>query len=154
MTRFYVGLGSNVAPRRRAIEEALGRLLEVDSLVLESVSLLRETEHVPVSRGEPAQDKFLNGVCRLSAERSPEEMLMELLAIEEAGGRVRDSAHGPRTIDLDLLLAGHERRAGDNLTLPHPRMGERAFVLEPLAEVLHPDDADLPARMGVTEEAL
>ena len=151
MTRFYVGLGSNVAPRRRAIEEALARLLDVDSLVLESVSPLRETDHVPVSSGEPAQGTFLNGVCRLSADRSPEQMLRELQRIEDEGGRVRDASHGPRTIDLDLLLAGEERRDLADLTLPHPRMAERAFVMEPLAEVLHPDDGALPARMGVED---
>jgi 2-amino-4-hydroxy-6-hydroxymethyldihydropteridine diphosphokinase len=98
-----------------------------------AVSTLRETDPV----GYEDQPRFLNGVVELGTELSPRELLSRLLAIEARLGRVRGQGprFGPRTIDLDLLLYGEETVDEPGLTLPHPRLHERRFVLEPLAEL-------------------
>ena len=98
-----------------------------------AVSTLRETDPV----GYEEQPRFLNGVVQLGTELSPQELLARLLAIETRLGRVRGEGprFGPRTIDLDLLLYGEETVDEPGLTLPHPRLHERRFVLEPLAEL-------------------
>jgi 2-amino-4-hydroxy-6-hydroxymethyldihydropteridine diphosphokinase len=98
-----------------------------------TVSTLRETDPV----GYKEQPRFLNGVVELETELSPRELLARLLAIEARLGRVRGQGprFGPRTIDLDLLLYGEESVDEPGLTVPHPRLHERRFVLEPLAEL-------------------
>ncbi|MDX6487867.1 MAG: 2-amino-4-hydroxy-6-hydroxymethyldihydropteridine diphosphokinase [Gaiellaceae bacterium] len=133
MTRAFVGLGSNLGDREATILRALARLQEEPGLSVVRVSALRETEPV----GYLEQPRFLNGVAELSTELSARELLSRLLAIERDLGRTRDDGPplGPRTIDLDLLLHGDEVIAQAGLQVPHPRMHERRFVLEPLAEV-------------------
>jgi 2-amino-4-hydroxy-6-hydroxymethyldihydropteridine diphosphokinase len=114
------------------------------ALKVARLSSVYETEHVGVGGEGDAQPTFLNMVAEIEHVEmfSPEQMLARLLRIEYALGRRRDVPHGPRTIDLDLLLYGEERRATPFLTLPHPRLHERRFVLVPLAELapslLHP----------------
>ena len=128
-----VAFGSNVGDRAHHVEAALARLRALPGVAVRATSSVRETEPV----GGPPQGRFLNGVALLDTTLGPEELLAELLAIERAGGRVRaaESRDAPRTIDLDLVFHGDAVRDSRELTLPHPRAHERAFVLEPLCEV-------------------
>ena len=135
MTRAYVGLGANLGDRERTIREAVQTLGAEIGIEVAAVSTLRETE--PVGVGE--QPRFLNGVLALDTTFGARELLDLLLAVEQHFGRIRSAGeHGPRTIDLDLLLYGDEEIDEPGLTVPHPRLHERPFVLEPLAE-LSPD---------------
>ena len=132
MTRAFVGLGANLGDReatiRRAVE-LLGAEPEVDVV---AVSTLRETDPV----GYVDQPRFLNGAAALETTLTPRELLDRLLEVERALGRERTGPRfGPRTIDLDLLLYGDERIDEPGLRVPHPRLHERAFALEPLAEL-------------------
>jgi len=126
VTLAYVGLGSNLGDREATIRAAVAALPGVVA-----VSKLRETEPVGVT-GQPA---FLNGAARLETELSPRELLDALLEVERGLGRERRERWGPRTIDLDLLLYGGETVDEPGLTVPHPSLHERRFVLEPLAEL-------------------
>ena len=126
MTRAYVGLGANLGDREATIGAALA---ELPGLV--AVSELRETDPV----GVVDQPAFLNGAAALETELSARELLDALLAIERELGRERRERWGPRTLDLDLLLYGEERIDEPGLTVPHPRLHERRFALEPLADL-------------------
>jgi 2-amino-4-hydroxy-6-hydroxymethyldihydropteridine diphosphokinase len=132
VSRAYVGLGANLGDRGRTIRAALERLGRLPGVDVVAVSSLRETDPV----GLEAQPRFLNGAAALETELSPRALLDALLAVERELGRTRDGPRfGPRTIDLDLLL--YEDRVVDEpgLTVPHPRLHERRFALEPLAEL-------------------
>jgi 2-amino-4-hydroxy-6-hydroxymethyldihydropteridine diphosphokinase len=129
----YIGLGANLGERGTMLAEALRRLDDDDrTSVLRSTAPI-ETEPV----GYEDQPRFLNAAASLATTRSPRELLDLLLEIEHDLGRVRGEGprFGPRTIDLDLLLYGGERIDEDALEIPHPRLHERRFVLEPLAEL-------------------
>jgi 2-amino-4-hydroxy-6-hydroxymethyldihydropteridine diphosphokinase len=132
MPLVYVGLGSNLGDREQTIHAAL-ELLESDpEIVVAAVSSLRETDPV----GYTDQPKFLNGAAALRTELSPRALLERLLEVERELGRERSGPrYGPRTIDLDLLLYGDEEINETGLRIPHPRLAEREFVLEPLAEL-------------------
>lgn len=132
MTDAFVGLGSNVGDRAGNLREALRRLAACEGISLVAASAFHETE--PVG-GPPGQARFLNAAAHLRVTISVDELLDRLLAIEDALGRVRAERWGPRTIDLDLLLHGDSAVRSARLTVPHPRMHERRFVLEPLAEL-------------------
>ena len=125
----YIGIGANLGDREATIEAALAALPGVVA-----VSRLRETDPV----GVVDQPPFLNGVARLETALRPRELLDTLLAVELGLGRERHERWGPRTIDLDLLLYGDELIDEPGRTVPHPRLHERRFALEPLAE-LDPD---------------
>jgi 2-amino-4-hydroxy-6-hydroxymethyldihydropteridine diphosphokinase len=130
--RAYVGLGANLGPREDTLHRALALLDEVEGVEVVAVSALRETDPV----GIVDQPRFLNGAAALETELSPRELLDALLRVERELGRVRDGTRwGPRTIDLDLLLYGDHELDEPGLTIPHPRLGERRFALEPLAEL-------------------
>src|SRR3954470_11157591 len=134
----YVSLGSNLGDRAGHLLLAVRGMLDA-GLVVTRLSTIYETEPVDVRE----QPFFLNMVAELRVTIfSPEQTLARLLRIEYALGRRREISRGPRTIDLDLLLYGEERRATDFLQLPHPRLHERRFVLTPLAELapqlMHP----------------
>jgi len=132
VTRAYVGLGANLGDRERTLREALDTLAGEDGIEVLGVSTLRETE--PVGVGE--QPLFLNGAAALETTLTARELLDRLLAVEQRFGRVRiPDEHGPRTLDLDLLLYGDDAIEEPGLTVPHPRLHERRFVLEPLAEL-------------------
>lgn len=132
MTRAYVGLGANLGDRERTLLAAVAALASEPGIEVEAVSTLRETE--PVGVGE--QPRFLNGAVALDTTLSASDLLDRLLALELRFGRVRVSGeHGPRTLDLDLLLYGDDEIDEPGLTVPHPRLHERRFVLEPLAEL-------------------
>jgi 2-amino-4-hydroxy-6-hydroxymethyldihydropteridine diphosphokinase len=129
MARAFVGLGSNLGDREATIRSAVAQL------DVARVSTLRETDPV----GLLDQPRFLNGVAELETELPPRALLERLLEVERSLGRTREGPRfGPRTIDLDLLLYDDAVLDEPGLTLPHPRLHERAFVLEPLAE-LAPD---------------
>jgi 2-amino-4-hydroxy-6-hydroxymethyldihydropteridine diphosphokinase len=131
--RAYVGLGSNLGDREATIRGALERLAGADRVEVVAVSTLRETEPVGPVTDQPA---FLNGVAELETSLTPRDLLTLMLAVEAEFGRTRAGPQGgPRTLDLDLLLYGDERIDEPGLQVPHPRLGERAFVLEPLAEL-------------------
>jgi len=131
MAKAWIGLGANLGSRLGHIRKGLALISELPGTSLVAVSSVYDT--VPVGMTE--QPRFLNAVCEVETDLTPEALLNELLTIEDLCGRVRRDAWGPRTLDLDLLVYGAETRATETLTLPHPRVGERAFVLVPLAEI-------------------
>ena len=133
MVRVYVGLGSNLGDREGTLRAALGRLRHLPETKVLRVSTLRNTEPV----GNLDQPRFLNGAAELETDLSARRLLDALLELERAFGRDRASvpAQGPRTLDLDLLLYGQEQIDEPGLEIPHPRLHERRFVLEPLAEL-------------------
>jgi len=132
MANAYIGLGSNLGDREAALEAALGRLRDRDDIEVAAVSAFRETE--PVG-GPPGQGLFLNAAAHLRTSLAPEALLDVLEAIEAALGRVRGERWGPRPIDLDLLLYDDLVVETERLTVPHPLVHQRRFVLEPLAEI-------------------
>jgi 2-amino-4-hydroxy-6-hydroxymethyldihydropteridine diphosphokinase len=133
MTRSFVGLGANLEDPRAQIGHALELLAAEDGIEVVAVSTLRETDPV----GYEDQPRFLNGAAELRTSLPPGELLERLLGIECSLGRVRGDGprFGPRTIDLDLLLYGDEIVHEEGLEVPHPRLHERRFALEPLAEL-------------------
>ncbi|HEY6017918.1 MAG TPA: 2-amino-4-hydroxy-6-hydroxymethyldihydropteridine diphosphokinase [Gaiellaceae bacterium] len=139
--RAYVGVGANLGDREATIREAV-RLLG-DEVV--AVSRLRETE----PWGYADQPPFLNGAILLETGLEPRALLDRLLAVERELGRSRDGPrYGPRTIDLDLLLYGDRVVDEPGLIVPHPRLHERAFALEPLLD-LDPE-LEIPGRGRVS----
>jgi len=132
VTRAYVGLGANLGDRERTLREAVNALAAEDGVEVVAVSTLSETE--PVGVGD--QPLYVNGAAALETTLTAHELLDRLLVVEQRFGRVRvPGEHGPRTLDLDLLLYGDEVIDEPGLTIPHPRLHERRFVLEPLAEL-------------------
>lgn len=131
----YLSLGSNLGDRQANLRNAIGRLLELGDVV--EVSSLYETEPVEVT-GQPW---FLNCAVAVKTELMPREFLAGILGIEKSMGRVRTQPKGPRVIDIDILLYGAQTISTPQLTVPHPAMAERRFVLEPLAEIA-PDVVD------------
>ena len=129
----YIGLGANLGERETTIAEALRRVDEDERTSVLRSTLPIETEPV----GYEDQPRFLNAAARVATTRSPRELLALLLQVERELGRVRGEGprYGPRTIDLDLLLYGNERIDEPGLEVPHPRMHERRFALEPLVEL-------------------
>ncbi len=136
----YVGLGSNIEPRAETLLQAVGLLDDRPGVAVRRVSQLIETDPV----GPGPQQRYLNGAAELATTLGPEGLLEVLQEVEAALGRDRSKEQrwGPRTCDLDLLLYDDRVVEGDALTLPHPRMHERRFVLAPLAQiagrVVHP----------------
>jgi 2-amino-4-hydroxy-6-hydroxymethyldihydropteridine diphosphokinase len=128
----YIALGSNLGDRRENLDRALQALREKAGVAVHQVSSYYET--APVG-GPPGQGDFLNAAAELQTVVEPDELLQTLLEIERGLGRTREVPHGPRTIDLDLLLYGDLVRSATGITVPHPRMHERHFVLRPLAEI-------------------
>jgi 2-amino-4-hydroxy-6-hydroxymethyldihydropteridine diphosphokinase len=133
MVRAFVGLGSNLGDREGTLRAAVGRLRSLPATHVLNVSKLRNTEPV----GYVDQPRFLNGVVELETELPARELLDALLLLEHSFGRDRSGSppRGPRTLDLDLLVYGAEEIAEPGLEVPHPRLHERGFVLEPLAEL-------------------
>lgn len=128
----YIGLGANLGDRRANILAATDLLRQAPGVVGTSLSSLHETE--PVG-GPPGQDAYLNAAARVETDLDASALLAVLLDIEARLGRQRSEKWGPRTIDLDLLLFDDEVIDTPGLTVPHPHMHERRFVLEPLAEI-------------------
>ena len=133
MVHAYVGLGSNLGDREGTLRAAVGRLRHLPESEVLRMSTLQNTDPV----GNIDQPRFLNGVVELETALSARRLLGRLLELERAFGRDRAAvpAQGPRTLDLDLLLYGHEVIDEPGLEIPHPRLHERRFVLEPLTEL-------------------
>jgi 2-amino-4-hydroxy-6-hydroxymethyldihydropteridine diphosphokinase len=132
MPLVYIGLGSNLGKREATIQRAIELLEAGGDIEVEAVSSLRETDPV----GYEDQPRFLNGAAALRTELGPRTLLERLHEVERRLGRDRTGPRfGPRTIDLDLLLYGDEQVEEPGLEIPHPRLAERRFVLEPLAEL-------------------
>jgi 2-amino-4-hydroxy-6-hydroxymethyldihydropteridine diphosphokinase len=131
----YIGLGSNLGDREATIRAALRDLAERGDIHVVRCSTVHETDAVG---GPPGQPRYLNAVAELDTELAPRALLARMHEIELRHGRRRSVANGPRTLDLDLLLYGHQVIDEDGVTVPHPRMWERPFVLEPLEEICGP----------------
>lgn len=125
----YLSVGSNLGDRETSLRRAIAALGTLGAL--SAVSSLYETEPVEFT----AQPWFLNCAVALETELMPKQLLTRLLAIEQQFGRRRTQAKGPRTLDIDILLFGNSVVDTPALTIPHPAMHERRFVLEPLAEI-------------------
>ena len=132
MPSAYVGLGANLGDREATIRRAVELLAEREGIEVLVVSALRETDPV----GLEDQPRFLNGAAVLETTLGPRALLETLLEVERVLGRTRDGPRfGPRAIDLDLLLYDDETVDEPGLTVPHPRLHERRFALEPLADL-------------------
>ena len=148
----YIGFGANLGDREGNITSALHLLAHTPGIRVEAVSSLYESEPI----GPKDQPWFLNGVVRIETELEPLVLLERLQAIEDLLGRQRGVRWGPRTIDLDLLLYGDLVMDTPRLTIPHPQLRNRGFVLRPLVELdpslVHPLSGerlvDLLARLG------
>jgi 2-amino-4-hydroxy-6-hydroxymethyldihydropteridine diphosphokinase len=155
MATVYLGLGSNLGDRKQNLSQALGLLST--HVMIEKASSVYETEPV----GYKDQPLFLNAVCRISTELNPKQLLRLAKKIEAKLGRKPGFPNAPRLIDIDILFYGDEVFSSPELTVPHRRLAERAFVLVPLAEIapnlIHPVSsktikellADLGAVTGV-----
>jgi len=151
----YVGLGSNLGDRSRNLQGAIERIGNVG--IISAVSSVYQTKPWMVDGYQPG---YLNQVAAVQTTLDPLQVVIELLAIESSLGRVREKKNASRTLDLDLLLHGDTVLEATGVTVPHPRLHERAFVLVPLAEiageVMHPilgrtifDLADESDRSGI-----
>ena len=134
----YIGTGSNLGHREANIDSAIEMIDNTQGLKVVAKSSLYETEPV----GGPPQGKYFNGALKLECSLEPHELLEQLNLIEDRLGRTRKGVNYPRTIDLDILLFDDIVFDGESLTIPHPRITERLFVLKPLAEIapetIHP----------------
>lgn len=143
--RVWIGLGSNLDDPRAQVSTALKELAQLPESSLVTHSSLYRSDPV----GPPGQPDYINAVAALDTQLSPETLLDALQAIEQAHQRVRKIHWGPRTLDLDLLLYGNETIATPRLSVPHPFMTQRNFVLWPLAEIapelILPDGRSLQA---------
>lgn len=166
--RAYIAMGSNLGARGETLRKAIDILRQVPGITLRRVSTFIETPAVTHDdelgiQAEDAQPDYLNGVVEIDTTLTPRELLATLHDIENQLGRDRDREQrwGPRTCDLDILLHGHEILDEDDLTIPHPRMAQRRFVLEPLVEIApdarRPDTfqttADMLAKLDADENA-
>ncbi len=125
----FLSLGSNIGDRTANIMTAFDRLREIGEIV--GISSIYETEPVEFT----AQPWFLNCVAKLDTEKMPKQLLTAILKIEQSMGRRRQQKKGPRIIDIDILLFGNSTIEAEGLTIPHPSLHERRFVLEPLVEI-------------------
>jgi 2-amino-4-hydroxy-6-hydroxymethyldihydropteridine diphosphokinase len=133
----YIALGANLGDRRKNLEDALAMLGATPDVRVTAVSSFLDN---PAVGGPADSPPFLNAAAELETSLAPIDLLHRLLEIERRLGRVRREKWGPRKIDLDLLTYGEQIITTDELVLPHPRLGERRFVLQPLAQIA----ADLP----------
>ncbi len=126
----YIGLGANLGNALQQVKAAVDILDHLDPVHIDSVSSLYRTAPI-----DSSGDDYINAVARLSTSLDADQLLDVLLQVERDFGRKRPYYNAPRTLDLDLLLFNDEQRTTHRLTLPHPRMHERAFVLFPLTEI-------------------
>ena len=126
----YIGIGANLGDARANVADAVERLRRLPGCELQAVSALYRTAPI-----DSSGDDYINAVARLATTLDAEALLVALHEIELAHGRERPYRNAPRTLDLDVLLYGEEQINSPTLTVPHPRMTERAFVLVPLLEL-------------------
>ena len=154
MAKAYLGLGSNIGDRESNIRQAL-KLLSAQ-VRIERVSSIYETE----PQGFLDQPPFLNAVCQISTELSPEELLGLVKGIEKGMGRIYSFPNSPRPIDIDILFYQDRILDSPHLVVPHPRLTQRAFVLVPLAEIcphlIHPQNGRKVSDLlqGVSQEGV
>ncbi len=139
MAIVYIGIGSNAGDRNSHIQKALGLLRDHENVKLLAVSNLIETE----PENDPSQEKYLNGALKINTDLMPLDLLSALKNIERRCGRIRPVSGAPRTLDLDILTYDDVVIVeGKTLSIPHPKLHERFFVLKPLLEIapewLHP----------------
>jgi 2-amino-4-hydroxy-6-hydroxymethyldihydropteridine diphosphokinase len=151
----YIGLGGNLGDPITTLREALGRIAQLPGVELDAVSSAYESAPVELE-DQPA---FVNAAARVLTDLPLGDLLEGLLGIERHLGRVRTVRYGPRTCDLDILLAGGEVADEPGLAVPHPRLGERRFALDPLLELdpglRTPDGTRLSDLLdGVREQAV
>ena len=127
----YVGLGANLGDARGSLVQAIEECARLPLTRL----VRRSSFYRSAPLGHAGQPDFINAVAHLETGLTARELLQSLLAIEKLHGRTREFPNAPRTLDLDLLLHGEDRISEPGLAIPHPRMHERRFVLEPLAEI-------------------
>jgi len=139
----FIGLGSNLGDRAAHIRDALRELAEAGDIQVVACSRSHETD--PVG-GPPGQPRYLNAAAELVTDLAPRDLLARLLEIERRHGRQRSVPNAPRTLDLDLLLYRDRQIDEPGLHVPHPRMWDRPFVMEPLAEICPPDRLHHPQR--------
>lgn len=144
----YIGLGANLDDPVRAVDEAIARLAGLPETALAARSSLYRS--VPVDAAGP---DFVNAVVALHTGLTAPQLLEALQAIEHGAGRTRPYRNAPRTLDLDLLLFGSAAVASERLTIPHPRLLHRAFVLLPLAEIA-PDRVPTAALRAVASQVI
>jgi 2-amino-4-hydroxy-6-hydroxymethyldihydropteridine diphosphokinase len=146
----YMGLGSNIGDRESLLVEAVRQLDALPEVNVTAVSALYETDPV----GYTDQPAFLNMACRVETSLEAQALLDRALSIEQKLGRERLERWGPRTIDIDVLLYNNSEIHTPALTIPHPRIMERAFVLVPLADVMkHSERSWLPGFSNVKSAA-
>ena len=137
-TTAFIGVGSNLGDRKQTIHQAEQKLSHVEGIRFIGSAPIYETQPV----GGPKQDLFLNTVWEIETDLPARQLLTVLFQIESDFGRMRIEKNGPRTIDLDLLFYGDEVIKEQTLTIPHPRLHERWFVLKPLwdlrSDYVHP----------------
>ena len=148
MRRAFLGLGSNLGDRAMYLQHAVDALARVPGVSVTAVSRVYETAPV----GGPPQDAYLNAVVAIETDLDPYELLHRCHEIEALAARERGERWGPRTLDVDVLLLGDCRVDTADLTIPHPRMWERGFVLAPLRDVA-PDLVDAGAAWEGVREA-
>lgn len=147
-TLVYVGLGANLGEREAALRQALAALGQYPGTRVLRVSPLYGS--APVDAGGP---DYLNAVAEVATTLTPEALLQALQAIEQSAGRERPYRNAPRTLDLDILWFGDQVIDTPTLTVPHPRMAERAFVLRPLADLV-PERVAAEALQAVTAQSI
>lgn len=131
MSISYIGLGSNIGNRKKNITKACLKIAKIPK-----TSILRNSPLYKTSPVGPKQREFINGVLKIRTFLSPVALLEELKAIENAMGRKPGKHWGPRVIDLDILMFGKKKYRKAGLTIPHPEVPNRLFVLEPLMKVV------------------
>jgi 2-amino-4-hydroxy-6-hydroxymethyldihydropteridine diphosphokinase len=151
----HIGLGGNLGDPITTLREALARIAQLPGVALDAVSSAYESAPV----GLEDQPPFVNAAARVLSNVSLCDLLEGLLAVERQLGRVRTVRYGPRTCDLDILLAGDEVVERPGLSVPHPRLAERRFALEPLLELdpalTLPDGTPLSALLaGVRDQTV
>lgn len=144
----YVGLGANLGEREATLRQAMAALGQCPGTRVLRVSPLYGS--APVDAGGP---DYLNAVAEVATTLAPEALLQALQAIEQSAGRERPYRNAPRTLDLDILWFGDQVIGSPALTVPHPRMAERAFVLRPLADLV-PDRVSAAALQAVAAQSI
>jgi 2-amino-4-hydroxy-6-hydroxymethyldihydropteridine diphosphokinase len=144
----FLGLGSNIGDRLATLQRAIDLLAVEPGIVVQRTSRVWETDPV----GGPQQPDFMNVVAEIDTDLEPHDLLAATNRVEAALGRTRDVRWGPRTIDIDILLVDGLTIHDDRLTVPHPRMHERAFVVMPLLELL--PDPVLPGNTHLLDTRL
>ena len=131
MNNIFIALGSNLENPKEQVKNGVLSIKKINGIKILKESKLYETPPV----GILDQPNFINAVIKIDCDLSPEKLLNELLNIESMAGRIRIDKNGPRTLDLDILLFNDLILSGERLTIPHPRMHKRLFVLMPLKDI-------------------